>query len=336
MSIAVFLKFFGNDLAIAVSGVKKKGMTENQPSLNTNEKINRRSLFKGLTAGALASSLPVTSSHAAGQEVLKRGVTKGRINQSVVSWCFANHWSVEETCRQAKRLGCKSIELINSKSWPILKKFDLTCAISGIPVEGKPFIKGFNNPAYHPMLTQATKTAVDESADFGCPNVIAFTGYEENFSPEDGAENCVEGFKKIAGYAEKKGVTICLEMLNTRDDSDPNKGHPGYQGDHIDYCLDIVKRVGSPRVKLLFDIYHVQIMDGDVIRRIGECGDYIGHIHTAGNPGRGELDNNQEINYPPIMQALLDIGYKGFVGQEFIPTRDPVEGLAEAVELCDI
>ncbi len=300
------------------------------------ETINRRSLFKGLTAGAVASTLPVLSVNAAGQAPLQRGVTKGRIKQSVVSWCFANHWSVEETCRQAKRLGCQSIELIDSESWPTLEKYGLTCAISGIPVEGKPFIKGFNNPDYHPMLIEATNKAVSESADFGCPNVIAFTGYEENFSLEDGAKNCVEGFKKVAGYAEEKGVTICLEMLNTRDGSDPDKGHPGYQGDHIDYCLDIVKQVGSPRVKLLFDIYHVQIMDGDVIRRIGECGDYIGHIHTAGNPGRGELDDTQEINYPPIMQALLDIGYPGFVGQEFIPTRDPAEGLAEAVELCDI
>ena len=317
--------------------VKNKRMQENFNSLSKlSEKFNRRSLFKSITAGVAASTFSISSTNGAGQGTLKRGVKKGRIKQSVVSWCFANHWSVEETCRQANRLGCKSIELINSEEWPTLKKYGLTCAISGIPVEGRPFIKGFNNTEYHPMLIDATKKAIDDSADFGCPNVIAFTGYKENFSSEDGANNCIDGFKKVAGYAEKKGVTICLEMLNTRDSSDPDKGHPGYQGDHIDYCLDIVKKVGSSRVKLLFDIYHVQIMDGDVIRRIGECGDFIGHVHTAGNPGRGELDDTQEINYPPIMQALLDSGYKGFVGQEFIPTRDPVEGLAEAVELCDV
>ena len=114
------------------------------------------------------------------------------------------------------------------------------------------------------------------------------------------------------------------------------KGHPGYQGDHTDYCIDILKQVSSPRLKLLFDIYHVQIMDGDIVRRIHQLKDYIGHVHTAGNPGRGELDNKQEINYPPIMQALVDIGYKGFVGQEFIPTRDPFQGLREAVTLCDV
>ena len=182
----------------------------------------------------------------------------------------------------------------------------------------------------------ATRKAIDAASELGSPNVIAFNGYAEDVSLEDGAANCVKGLKGIVKYAEKKNVTLCLEMLNTRDDSDPNKGHPGYQGDHIDYCLDIVKKVGSPNMKLLFDIYHVQIMDGDVIRRVHECGEHIGHVHTAGNPGRGELDNDQEINYPPIMKALLDIGYKGFVGQEFIPTRDPLQGLTEAVELCDV
>ena len=186
-------------------------MQENKNSLSpTPGRLNRRSLFKGLTAGAVASTIPLSSGFGAEQGSHARGVKNGRINQSVVSWCFASHWSVEETCEQAKRLGCTSIELIDSKSWPILKEYGLTCAISGIPVEGKPFIKGYNNPSYHPMLIEATKTAIDESADFGCPNVIAFTGYEENFSLEEGAKNCVEGFKKVAGYAEEKGVTICL------------------------------------------------------------------------------------------------------------------------------
>ena len=142
--------------------------------------------------------------------------------------------------------------------------------------------------------------------------------------------------KQIIGHAEKKGVNVCLEMLNTRDGSDPMKGHPGYQGDHTDYCIDIIKQVGSPRMKLLFDIYHVQVMDGDVIRRIRQHKDYIGHVHTAGNPGRGEIDKDQEINYAAVMRALLEIGYSGYVGQEFIPTRDPFQGLKEAFETCDV
>jgi hydroxypyruvate isomerase len=328
----------------AFVGVKNGGMKKKtKPSPQGNDSLSRRSLFKGATAGIIGSGLAgcsgkfaISGNVGGSKSGEKRGVRKGRINQSVVSWCFKDHWSVHETCEQAVKLGCKSVELIETEHWPELKKHDLTCAIATIPVEGPPFIKGFNNPKYHDMLLEVTKKTIDDSADFGCPNVIAFTGYAEKFSLEEGAQNCVDGFKKVAGYAEKKGVTICLEMLNSRDDSDPNKGHPGYQGDHIDYCMDILNAVGSPRVKLLFDIYHVQIMDGDIIRRIRECGDMIGHVHTAGNPGRGELDDDQEINYPPIMEALLEIKYKGFVGQEFIPTRDPELGLAEAVELCDI
>ena len=136
--------------------------------------------------------------------------------------------------------------------------------------------------------------------------------------------------------AEQAGVTVCLEHLNTRDDSHPMKGHPGYQGDDVEYCIDILKQVGSPRVKLLFDIYHVQIMHGDVIRRIRQHREYLGHIHTAGNPGRGELDQMQEINYAAVMQALLEVGYGGYVGQEFIPTRDAMAGLREAVAWCDV
>ena len=177
------------------------------------------------------------------------------------------------------------------------------------------------------------------------PRPQGFTGYAATnpddprspvISPEQGAKNCVEGFKKIVGHAESRNVTICLELLNTRDNTHPMKGHPGYQGNHMDYCIDIIKRVDSPRLKLLFDIYHVQIMDGDIIRHLREQRDYIGHIHTAGNPGRAELDNKQEINYPPIMEALLEIGYTGYVAQEFIPTRDPYQGLHEAIALCDV
>ena len=189
------------------------------------------------------------------------------------------------------------------------------------------------------------KPVIDLTADFGCPAVIAFNGYEfvnpsdptsGKISRDEGAANCIAGLKRVVGHAEKKGVTICLEHLNTRDGSHPMKGHPGYQGDDIDYVCDIVRKVGSPRLKVLFDIYHVQIMHGDVIRRIEECKDVIGHIHTAGNPGRAELDDTQEINFPPIMKKLLQIKYDGYVGQEFIPTRDPLAGLTQAVELCDV
>jgi hydroxypyruvate isomerase len=194
------------------------------------------------------------------------------------------------------------------------------------------------------VIATTTKT-IEDCQQAGVPAVIAFTGYKWKdaedpqsgaISLEEGAANCVAGLKKLARVAEKHGVTVCLEHLNTRDGSHPMKGHPGYQGDDIDYVANIVRQVGSPRVRVLFDIYHVQIMNGDVIRRIEQCKDVIGHVHTAGNPGRAELDDAQEINYPPIMRKLVEIGYQGYVGHEFIPTRDPLAGLREAVRWCDV
>ena len=262
-----------------------------------------------------------------------RAVKNGRINQSVVQWCFKDHWDVEKTCEVAKSLGCRSVEIVTPEHWPTLKKHGLVCAC--VPSHG--FKVGFNDPADWPQCLKILEERVDAAADAGFPTVITFTGYrKDNITDDVGAKNCVDGFKKIVGHAEKKKVTLVLEMLNSRVGTHPMKGHPGYQGDHTDYCVDIIKRVGSERLKLLFDIYHVQIMDGDVITRIRQHAQYIGHVHTAGNPGRGELDETQEINYPPIMKALVDVGYKGFVGQEFIPTREPLAGLRQAVEVCDV
>jgi len=312
--------------------------------------VSRRSLLRrgaGLAAvGSLGASAPAILRGVADD---RPAATRGQIKQSIVQWCFelfGEKWTVAQTCQVARKLGCKSVELFPSKDYPLLKQHGLTCAIGQIDMDpDPPFRKGFNNPAHWPRVMKATRDAIDAAAAFGVPSVICFTGYSAlnpddpksaHLSPEDGAKNCVEGFKKVMADAEKKKVTLCLEMLNTRDSSHPMKGHPGYQGNHTDYCIDIIKRVGSPRLKLLFDIYHVQIMDGDVIRRVHDIKEYIGHVHTAGNPGRGELDENQEINYPPIMKALIETGYPGYVGQEFIPTRDPNEGLRQAVALCDV
>lgn len=258
---------------------------------------------------------------------------KQNIRQSLVHWCYKPAWpDIDELCKVAVRLGCQSIELIDPQHWPTLKKHGLTCAIAG----SHGFPTGFNNrDEWEPCIAKL-KERIGQCADFGVKSVITFTGMANGLSKDEGAKNCVEGLKKIVGEAETKGVTLCLEMLNTRDDSHPMKGHPGYQGDDCDYCIDIIKQVGSPNLKLLFDIYHVQIMNGDVIRRIRQHKEYLGHIHTAGNPGRAELDDTQEINYPAVMQALIDVGYDGYVGQEFIPTRDPWEGLVEAVKKCDV
>jgi hydroxypyruvate isomerase len=324
--------------------------TEKNSKENGANRFSRRKML-AQTAGLAAAGPALLSQLGCAAPQAARGpaVTRGRINQSIVHWCFelfGEEWDIETTCQVARQLGCRSVELVDPANYPVLEKYHLTCAIATVDMSpDPPFLKGFNNPAFHDRVLHATREAIDAAAHYGWPNVICFTGYSalnpddprsEHLTREEGAENCVNGLKKIIGYAEEKNVNLCLEMLNTRDDTHPMKGHPGYQGDGTEYCIDIIQRVGSPRMKLLFDIYHVQIMDGDVIRRIHEHRDYIGHIHTAGNPGRGELDETQELYYPPIMRALLDIGYKGYVGQEFIPTRDPLQGLREAVALCDV
>jgi len=302
----------------------------------------RRDLLQGVAAVAAVAALPGL----AGAD--EKAVTKGNIKQSIVHWCFntaGEKWDVEKTCQAAKALGCVSVEIVGPEDWGTLKKHGLVCAIAPNGLPGFPFVKGLNNPKYHEEVIATMKKMIDACADAGVPSVIGFTGYKwrnaedpksGEISRDEGADNCVKGLKQIAGHAEKKGVTLCVEHLNTRDDSHPMKGHPGYQGDDLDWLAGVIRRVGSKRVKLLFDIYHVQIMHGDVIRRIEQTKDIIGHIHTAGNPGRGELDDKQEINYPPIMRKLLEIKYTGYVGQEFIPTRDPMAGLREAVKFCDV
>jgi len=248
-------------------------------------------------------------------------------------------------CQVTKQLGCPSVEVIDKSEWDILKKHDLICAMSLNGMPGAPFVKGFNNPIYHEELISRSKQAIDDSAAAGFPNVLAFTGYKwrdaedpesGEISLEEGANNCVTGLQELSAYAAGKGVTLCLEHLNTRDDSHPMKGHPGYQGDDLDYVASIVRRVGSPGLKLLFDIYHVQVMHGDIIRRLEENKDILGHVHTAGNPGRCEIDDHQEINFKAIMHKLLELEYDGFVGHEYLPTRDPLASLKEAVELCDV
>ena len=310
--------------------------------------FNRRQLLQA-ASGATAAGLLASAAGAHAE----KAAAKGRIKHSIVPWCFADYWNMEQMCQVANDLGCKSIELTEPENWPALKKHGLTCAISPSHL----FVQGMNNPRYQPGCIEMLKQRIDQCAEAGVKTVITFTGYADEsgdwnkganpdlsklppgrrvIDPDEGLKNCVAGFKQIAGYAEKKSVNLAIEILNTRASDHPMKGHPGYQGNHVDYCMEIVRQVGSPRCGLLFDIYHVQIMDGDIIRRIRQCGEAIKHVHTAGNPGRNELDETQEINFPPIMKALVDIGYQGFVGHEFIPTRDPLAGLTQAIRLCDV
>lgn len=300
-------------------------------SFDSHTTPTRRTLLRNVATAALAASAAPSLAAVTQQQSHGPAVVNGRIQQSLVYWCYQKYWSVEQMAAFASQLGCRSIELIDPQHWGTLKKYGLTCAIAG----SHGFVQGMNNPKYQPQCLSILRERIDQCAAAGVPNVITFTGMREDIPADVGMDNCVSGYKQIVGHAEKKGVNLCLEMLNSRV-NEFMKGHPGYQGDHTDYCIELIRRVGSDRMKLLFDIYHVEIMDGDVIRRLHQFKDHIAHVHTAGNPGRGELDAKQEINYPPIMQALLDIGYKGYVGQEFIPTRDPSAGLREAVALCDV
>jgi len=303
--------------------------------------FDRRTVLKGV---AVAATTAVTGGvHAAEAPKLK-----GRVKQSVVFWCFnarGDKWTPEKTCEVTAELGCPSVEIIGPEHWPLLKKHNLVCAIAPNGMPGAPFMRGFNNTAFHAENLERTGKMIDACADAKFPSVISFVGYKWTnpedpksaaITTDDAFANCVKGLKELAKHAEKKGVTVCVEHLNTRDSSDPMKGHPGYQGDDLDFVASIIRKVGSPRIKLLFDIYHVQLMHGDIIRRIEQNKDIIGHVHTAGVPGRGELDENQEVNYPAVMKKLIDIGYAGYVGQEFIPTRDPLVGLKQAVKLCDV
>ena len=312
-------------------------MSEKKQSKNRiNNHISRRSMLRMVAGTGAAGAAALTiGSCATGAGHLRPAATRGRIKHSIASWCFAPYWDLDKMCQVARQLGCKSIELVGPDDFATLKKYGLTCALAPNGTPDPPFVKGFNNPEYHDMIIAKTRETIDACAEYNFPNVIAFTGYHEDIPDDVGANNCVMGLKKIIGYAERKKVNLCMEILNSRVAVEM-KGHPGYQGDHTDYCMDIIRQVGSPRMKLLFDIYHVQVMDGDVISRIRQYKDYIGHYHTAGNPGRCEIGDNQEINYRAIMKEVVKTGYKGYVGQEFIPTRDPLKGLREAVVLCDV
>ncbi len=304
---------------------------------SSNPRVSRRHLLQGAAGAAVAAgvAMPAIRSLAAGEEK-GPAATKGRIRQSVCNWCFMGDcspkpWSLDELCRHAKALGIQSVELVAPEDFPTLKKHGLVNAM----VPSHWFDKAWNHKENWAMCKEKIEKAVDAAAAAGFPNVITFSGFREGMDDQVGLDNTVAGLKTVIGYAEKKKVNLCIEILNSRVDVEM-KGHPGYMGDTAEWCAEVCKRIGSPRMKILFDIYHVQIMQGDVITRIKQFKDYIGHYHTAGVPGRNELDENQEINYPPIMRTIVETGFTGFVAQEFIPTRDPLTSLRQAVKLCDV
>lgn len=263
-------------------------------------------------------------------------VAKGTpVRHSVMGWCFKpmDAKTLAEHCVQ---LGIEGIEGIPAASYPdVIKQGMKISLVSG----GHGFAQGPCDPRNREAVVNGLRGGIELAAEIGTKNVITFTGMKfDGMDPEKAADSCVSVWKSVMPLAEKKGVTLVLEHLNSRDDSHPMKGHPGYFGDDVDFCIELIKRVGSENFKLLFDVYHVSVMNGDVIRRIRQYKDYIGHYHTAGNPGRGELSDQQEINYPAVIRAIIETGYDGYVAHEFIPQEgdDPIASLRHGVEVCDV
>jgi len=253
---------------------------------------------------------------------------KGNIRHSVCRWCY-NQIPLEELCRAAKAIGLESVELLPVRDFSTLQQFGLTCAVvSGVPggIEN-----GLNRIENHDRIVAYMEETIPAAARFGAPNVICFSGNRRGLSDEQGLENCAIGLKRIVPIAEKHKVTVVMELLNSK------RTHKDYQCDHTAWGVELCKRVGSERFKLLYDIFHMQIMEGDVCDTIRENAAYIAHYHTGGVPGRHEIDESQELNYPRIMQEIVRTGFKGFVAQEFVPKQpDPIASLRRAVEICDV
>ena len=239
-----------------------------------------------------------------------------------------------ELARHARSIGLAGIEGIDRKHYAEVKALGLEISLVG----SHGFAQGPCNPKFRDEVVSKLEDAIEVASQLGSKKVITFTGMRfEGMDRGRAADQCVEVWKKVLPLAERKGITLVLEHLNSRDSSHPMKGHPGYFGDDVDFCVELIKRVGSPNFRLLFDIYHVSIMNGDVIRRIRDLREFIGHVHTAGNPGRRELDQHQEIYYPAVVRALVDAGYHDFVAHEFIPTwEDPILALRHAAMVCDV
>lgn len=280
--------------------------------------MRRRDFLPALAAPGLLAQQPAIS-------------RKGRLRQGVTRGVFAREMSLDDCCREAARLGVKGFDLIGPADWPTLKKYGLVPSMYP-PGPGGSIPDALNRKENHDKLEASLRAAIDESAANGVPNIITFSGNRRGMLDPEGADNCVAFLSKVKARAEDKGVTICMEYLNSK------VNHKDYMFDHINWGVDVVKRVNSPRVKILFDIYHAQIMDGDIVRNIRDYFPWIGHFHTGGNPGRHDIDESQELNYRFIAQAIADLGFTGFISHEYSPAsgHDPIATLNRALEICDV
>ena len=282
--------------------------------------VSRRQVLGTLGTLGAAAALPTNLSLA---EIARPAA---RLKQSVSRWCYGRI-PLDDLCEAAKGIGYQSVELLSEKEWEVPKKHGMACAMANgfgtIPV-------GFNRPDNHDKLVADAERMIPLVAAAGVPNIVVFSGNRAGLSDGEGIANCIAGLKRVTPTAERHNVTLCLEMLNSKVD------HKDYQADHTAWAVQVAQGVNSPRLKLLYDIYHMQIMDGDVIATIRANFGHIAHFHTGGVPGRAEIDETQELNYRRVMQAIADLGFIGYVGQEFVPKRDPLTSLKQAFEICDV
>ena len=287
--------------------------------------MDRKQAIKTIGAGAIGSiTLPqiVQAMNTLPDEL------KNSINHSVCQWCY-NDIPLDKLCEAAKGMGIKSIDLLKPEEWSTAQKYGLTCAMAY--ASGLGLSKGFSDVAMHDQLLKDYTTNIPKAADAGLKNVICFSGNANGLSYEKGLENCARGLEPVLKVAAKHNIAVCMELLNSKVD------HKDYQCDHTEWGVKLCEKLGSRNFKLLYDIYHMQIMEGDVIATIRKHNSYIAHYHTGGVPGRNEIDETQELYYPAIMRAIVATGFKGFVAQEFIPKReDKLASLKQGVEICDV
>ena len=294
--------------------------------------MSRRSAIAKVAAGAAAVAVAAKLSPASAAEEATPAKLKGNINHSACRWCYSKV-QLEDLCKAGKEMGLVALDLIDPKDFPTLKKHGLTVSMVNYPsIDGLGGItKAFNRVEHHDKLVQAYEQRIKEAADNGYQRVICFSGNRAGLDDQKGLENCATGLKRLISFAEQHKVTLIMELLNSK------RSHKDYQCDHTAWGVELVKRISSERFKLLYDIFHMQIMDGDVCDTIKENHQYFDHYHTGGVPGRAEIDDTQELNYPRIMKAILDTGFKGYVAQEFVPKHaDAIASLKQGVQICDV
>ena len=286
--------------------------------------VTRREALVSLAAALAAVG---TSGRPAAASMIRE--VPGRLKQSASRWCYGKI-ALPDLCKAGKEMGLAGIDLLGPDDWPVVRQNGLVCSMGYAVIRDDFIPRGFNDPANHDFLVGELEKALPLAAAQGVPNLIAMFGNRQGRSDEQATQACITGLRRIAPAAEKAGVTICVELLNSKVD------HKDYQGDHTAFGAKIIDGVGSPRVKLLYDIYHMQIMEGDVIRTIRQYAQQIGHFHTGGVPGRHELDDTQELNWHAVARAIAETGFTGYVAHEFVPTRDPLRSLKEAVDVCTV